>query len=484
MSPQKPRRMIGYIRVSRVGTRDAEAENYITEDVQREKIEAWATLRDVQIVWAPVDRDQSGAKLSRPGFDWAMKQIEGGGAEGIVVAQIDRLSRADVADALMIVRRIHDEFGGTVAAVDLGIDPTTEVGEMLLTVLLALARMQWRRYQAGWAASRERAVKRGVRPAATPVGYVRSPDGRLVPDPEEAPAVREAFRLAATQGLRAARDYLRGAGLTTKRRHQVTKERGLERTWTTTRTRALLTNRIYLGEIRIGSLEPKKGAHDPLVDLATWTAASQRAQGIIRPRRPNGDNEPYHLTGAATCSSCGSPLVGNGADRNYRCNRNKLLITRRGEQERCPAPVVIRAEALEVFVKAALIAHVANTAPEAIDVYEPGTGREAVERAEAVLRSAELARDRDAGDLRLRDALGDDAFYARLSAHAEAIAEAQATYDAAASTAHDDLSWPRVDEINSAPTDKLPGLLERCDLVVRVAPGRRPLAERVSLEVR
>lgn len=464
MSPTKLKRMDAYIRVSRVGGRDVGSESYITEDIQREKIEAWAKLRDIEIAAWHIDRDRSGAKLSRPGFDTCMARIATGKTQGVVVAAIDRLSRADVADALMIVRQIHDEYHGTLAAVDLGIDPTTEVGEMLLTVLLALARMQWRRYQAAWASAKERAVKRGAHVGPTPIGYVRGADGRLEPDGLASAVMVEAFRLAATKGLRAAMDRLQ--------------ESDLDHAWTTVTVRRMLANRVYLGEVRLDNLV-NMGAHEPLVDLATWTAANKKA-GDIHARRPVGH---YPLSKIATCGSCGTGLIGtrNGDSvRTYRCRRNHQRAVMRGEHKGCPAPAMATADVLEEYVHAALVRYVATERPDEAVVLVPGSDDGAVERVESALRSAELARDRDATDIRLKEVLGEK-FYERMEAHNSAVEEAQENYEAAVEDATGEISWPLADEVATATTADLEELLERVGVTVTVQPGRGNLPERVSL---
>lgn len=480
MSP-KPRRMDGYIRVSRVGARDVESESYITEAVQRDKIETWARLRGVEIAAWHVDRDQSGSRLTRPGFDAAMARIRSGATEGIVVAQIDRLSRADVADALMIVREIHDEHGGTVAAVDLGIDPTTEVGEMLLTVLLALARMQWRRYRAAWSAAKARAIKRGAHVGPTPVGYQRGADGRLQPDPDTAAYIRSAFRVAGVEGLSAATQFLAGAGLTTNRRHPRTKQRGEAMTWTTTLARRVLTSRVYLGEIRNGDGGCNSEAHEPLVDLATFTAAQRRINaGAQRYRQPG----QFPLSGHVVCGTCGDRLVGKRTgdtmNRAYRCRHNNLGAVQKGEEPACSAPAMVTASALEEYVRAALVDYVASTKPDEEVALVQGSDSGAVERAETALRSAEERAAQDARDLNLSA----DMLALRMEAHDRAIAEAQELYAAAVEEAQPELTWPLVDEIVAAPAGELPGLLERCNLVVTVAPGKGNLPERVALTER
>jgi DNA invertase Pin-like site-specific DNA recombinase len=108
------------------------------------------------------DIDQSGGKLDRPGLEALLARIEAGETGGIVVARLDRMSRLGVADALKLVERIT-EAGGEVAAIDLGVDPTTQTGELLMTLMLALARMERRRLKAGWGVAIEHAIERGPR---------------------------------------------------------------------------------------------------------------------------------------------------------------------------------------------------------------------------------------------------------------------------------------------------------------------------------
>jgi DNA invertase Pin-like site-specific DNA recombinase len=70
----------GYIRVSRRAGR--EGESFISPEVQRKKIAAWAKLHEVEIVnwWEEID--QSGAKLERPMFQQALARCEAGGRAG------------------------------------------------------------------------------------------------------------------------------------------------------------------------------------------------------------------------------------------------------------------------------------------------------------------------------------------------------------------------------------------------------------------
>jgi DNA invertase Pin-like site-specific DNA recombinase len=62
----------GYIRVSRRAGR--EGESFISPEVQRKKIAAWAKLHEVEIVKWWEEIDQSGAKLERPMFQRAVER--------------------------------------------------------------------------------------------------------------------------------------------------------------------------------------------------------------------------------------------------------------------------------------------------------------------------------------------------------------------------------------------------------------------------
>jgi site-specific DNA recombinase len=89
------RKLDGYVRVSAV--REREGESFISPDVQREKIAAWATTKDHTIVRWHEELDVGGGKLDRPKLNLVMERIRSGETEGIAVAALDRMSRAGVA---------------------------------------------------------------------------------------------------------------------------------------------------------------------------------------------------------------------------------------------------------------------------------------------------------------------------------------------------------------------------------------------------
>ena len=88
----------GYTRVSRIGDRD---ETLISPDLQAERIRQYARGRGVAVEMLPPELDQSGGKTSRPILDDAIRGVEQGRYAGIVVSQLDRLSRAGIILSLI-----------------------------------------------------------------------------------------------------------------------------------------------------------------------------------------------------------------------------------------------------------------------------------------------------------------------------------------------------------------------------------------------
>jgi site-specific DNA recombinase len=385
----KPRRVDGYIRVSRVQGR--EGPSYQSPSNQRATLERWAEYRGIDIATWHVDEDQSGGTQNRPGLNEAMARIEAGETDGIACWSIDRFSRS-VIGGLTDIKRIS-EAGAHIAFVSEDIDTTGPGGRLVLTTMLAQGEYMLDNLKSGWRTSKANAIARGALISPTPVGYLRGPDGVMVIDPDAGPLLREAFALAAGRGLDAARRHL-VAHLP-------------KRTWKTFTLKRVLSNRVYLGVARYGDLV-NDTAHEPLVDRATFEACQRaiREHGDAPRRSP----ETFPLSGVASCAGCGSSLVGGrgGADarRTYRCSG------------RCDHSPTISAELLE--------RHVIDTLRAAFD--HPGfrVGDETLgaDVAIGVLEDAERELDAFASDLTARKALG-ERYHHHLQVRAVAVDEAR-----------------------------------------------------------
>ncbi|HET9186018.1 MAG TPA: recombinase family protein, partial [Solirubrobacterales bacterium] len=77
-----------YIRVSDV--RGRKGESFISPDVQREQIFAWAASRGASLGEVFVELDESGGRADRPLLMRAIERVEAGLSEGVAVAKLDR----------------------------------------------------------------------------------------------------------------------------------------------------------------------------------------------------------------------------------------------------------------------------------------------------------------------------------------------------------------------------------------------------------
>src|SRR5262245_11836764 len=90
-------RLDAYIRVSRVGGR--EGDSFISPDIQRDRINAYATSQGFEIGRVFEELDVSGAKQDRPLFEEALRRAEQGDSDGVIVYAASRFGRS-LIDAL------------------------------------------------------------------------------------------------------------------------------------------------------------------------------------------------------------------------------------------------------------------------------------------------------------------------------------------------------------------------------------------------
>ncbi len=325
---------VAYVRVSSTKGRPEGGEGALE---QREGILAWEASRpDIEVVEWIEDFDQSGGKLSRPGLKKALRRLDEDEADGIVVAKANRLSRVRPEEVLQLMDRV-DKAGGKLAALDIGIDPTTPVGEAMWTTMLAFARMEHRTLSEGLANSKARRRAEGVHLALAPLGYTRPAKNAMLVPSDAAPHVHECYRRrAAGASWMALVRYLEEHG------HRVSKSA----------VGYMLRSRTYRGEIQGG--EEGVIVHEPIVTEDEW----QAAQGVGRSHAKDGTIASQGLlAGLVTCASCGHKLNVGRSGAMQEDGKRAARYGCKGHTSgdgKCPAPASANVSAVDDYVEEAI----------------------------------------------------------------------------------------------------------------------------------
>jgi hypothetical protein len=256
--------LIPYLRQSRG------KEETISIDAQMDAIEAWAAQHpEVTLGAAIIEQGVSGSKR------WQDRELGAGinavtgwtdedgtkhppCAAGIIVAFQDRLSREQALGTAEVWEALT---GSRFVAAAEGLDTATGSGpdgELLFSIKAAVARHQWKRYQANWDTATAKGIEKGRYVGAAPVGYTRADglargvaqtvmpgakDGRLIKN-DYAPAIEAAFRIRANGGSWSeCAQALVDAGVPTP-----TGQMG----WGTSSVRSMMANPIYMGQLKNG----------------------------------------------------------------------------------------------------------------------------------------------------------------------------------------------------------------------------------------
>lgn len=357
------RRIVGVVRVSQ--RKGREEDRFHSPRTQREKIEAEAERKGERVVEILEEIDVSGKRplTRRPGLLRAIEMIENDEADDLVVAYHDRLMRSIKVQA-EVTERVERK-GGDIYALDHGRLTNGSAAERLSANMLG-AVAQFLADQTGEkiAEACRAAVAAGKVPWSSPTpGYVRGPEGRLVPDPATAPVVRRAFEL---------RDE--GATIAEIRSHLA--EHGIERAYSG--VSAMLHSRVVLGEIHYGEWS-NLTAHQPIVDVDLFNRVQRRRQP---PGRKAKSERLLARLGVLRCGTCGGRMSvdteakGNGRTV-YRC-------TPSGQ---CSRKVSVNANRVETIVVEALQARESPEGQASIESHWARAKTEA-DRAQANLDAA------------------------------------------------------------------------------------------------
>ena len=441
-------KVVGYVRVSRVGGR--EGDSFLSPALQREQIESVARREGLTVVEVLEELDASGGDNKRPRWNQAIEMVERGEVGGIAVWNLARFSRS-VRDALNALERI-EAAGGTLHSAT---EPVND--RMHRTILLAIGENERDRAAAGFRAATLNAMDRGVFVGGTiPVGYRRDADRRLEVDPDKAPVVQGVFERKA-EGW----SSVRLATWAREQGHDLTPEGATY----------MVHNRTYLGELRSGK-EVRKDAHPALVTRALWNRCQEKGLQSERTGRLKGK---FLLQGIASCAGCGYGLrLTSGGKKGtvfYHCRHRH-----------CTEKAYANALRLDDYVVNALD-DLVNAADPATWIPLPGDNR-AIEEAETTLAEARSDLDGFLGDTKLRGILGADKYAETVSDYVAVVNKAESDLEEARGRHSGRFELAGRLWLHEWGVPEKHEYLSKMIASCAVTKGREPLSERCQVELR
>ncbi|GIV22165.1 MAG: hypothetical protein KatS3mg023_3916 [Armatimonadota bacterium] len=317
-----------YCRVS--SDKQLRGRDYTSLDVQREECLRFlvnefpdATLLDV------VEETVSAADTNRPGLTRIIQLVEARAVDLLIVYMWSRLVR-DPWDS-MYLRRLCQQRGIRIRCAKEEMvnvflqqlesdDPMQRwMAETMLFNLDQALKMERIQISKRTRENMRRRVLEGRYPGrTTPFGYILT-DGGLLPDPQTAPLVRDAFQIyIETHSPARVRDYL---NLMTERR------------WSVQTVRYMLSNPVYKGVLKWADLEIE-GVVPAIVDADTW----ERAQTlrVVKTRRVSHRADfDWYLRGRIWCA-CGYAMTGYSVRGKKWTPYYLCMSVRYGRRSECP----------------------------------------------------------------------------------------------------------------------------------------------------
>ncbi|MEP3479987.1 MAG: recombinase family protein [Fuerstiella sp.] len=183
------------MRVSTVG----QADDGVSLDAQRAKIEAWCLCNDIELAEVFVDAGLSGSKAhNRPGLQSALSAVkETGGV--LVVYSLSRLARS-TRDTIEISDQL-DRIGCDLASISEKIDTTSAAGKMVFRMLAVMAEFERDQISERTRVALAHKKAQGERVGRIPFGHDLHEDGKTLLENEAEQAVIEQVKALRGQGL-------------------------------------------------------------------------------------------------------------------------------------------------------------------------------------------------------------------------------------------------------------------------------------------
>ena len=278
---------------------------------QTERLQAYCKAKGWGIFHVYTDAGFSGSNMQRPALSQLLEDVEAGRVDCVLVYKLDRLSRSQ-KDTLHMIEDIFLANGCDFVSMSENFDTSTPLGRAMIGILSVFAQLEREQIRERMTMGRTERAKSGLWQGGgwIPIGYDYV-DGRLVPNPIRAAAVRDIYDL-----------FLSGTPITSIKL-TVNKKYALNLSDTT--VHSVLSHRLYVGDIVwMGNIY--KGQHEPLVDMVTFSRAQKllHSRARIAASKPDPFKPRTLLGGLLFCENCGARYLakgnysGHGDRRVYR----------------------------------------------------------------------------------------------------------------------------------------------------------------------
>lgn len=312
VSGQYQKRVFIYVRVST----SQQAEEGYSIPQQIDRLTTYCKAMGWTVVKVYTDDGYSGGSLDRPAMEQMIKEIEAGNADIVLVDKLDRLSRSQF-DTLYMIQEVFDKNDVAFVSRNESFDTSTPFGKAMVGILAVFAELERSRIRERMMDGQDGRAKEGKFRGGgfIPIGYNYNKEkGILEPNEYEAMQVKEIFNLFnARTPIFTIMTIMNERGFRTKYGE-----------WKEQTIRAMITRRIYIGEImHRGEWLP--GQHDGIIDIDVF----EKAQKIMKERdikfenRKIGKAYKSPLGGIIYCGNCGSRYhFRSGANNKDGSRRN------------------------------------------------------------------------------------------------------------------------------------------------------------------
>lgn len=320
-SSRSKKRCIIYIRVSS----ERQVEGF-SIDGQRRYLTQWAEAEGMTVTGVYVEPGRSGKSISgREVFQQMLDDVATGAVKTdfVLVFKLSRFGRnaKDVLNSLAFLMRYNVHL----LSKEDGLDSSTAMGRMMITILGAVAQMERENILAQTALGREEKARQGGwNGGVSPFGYDLV-DGKLVINEEEAKIVRYCFEeyVYTSIGCSTIVGRLNRQGITRKTNGRFTD-------WDIQQVKRILDNPVYTGRIVFGrtKLQHIEGtdcdfkrvknddyilsdefSHEAIIDQELFEKAQIKLHDRSIAMAPKVGRAPkYILTGILRCPMCGSSM--------------------------------------------------------------------------------------------------------------------------------------------------------------------------------